>query len=78
MASLMWLLAAPTVYLVLASFGMLQFAVLLNALANLTHALDRMPALEPLAPGERAGGLWPGPTCAVDRSNQLAPAVVNV
>jgi len=55
MASLMWLLAAPSFYLVLATLGMLQFSVLLNALASLSHAMDRgSPALEPLAPVVKA------------------------
>ncbi|KAI8463334.1 MAG: hypothetical protein J3K34DRAFT_444301 [Monoraphidium minutum] len=50
MASIFYLLLAPTLYILLATLGLLQFSVAFNALSGLALHLDRTPALDALAP----------------------------
>ena len=53
-----YILFAPTIYICLASLGMLQFTIVLNSLHTLSLKMRSVPALQPLAPGERQGGSW--------------------
>ena len=50
---MLWLLCAPSVYLLLASLGLLQFSVLYSGLSSASSHMDRIPALEGLAPGQQ-------------------------
>lgn len=51
MTAILYILFAPTVYLVLATVGLLQFSIIFNAFSNIALHVNRTPALEAVAPG---------------------------
>lgn len=56
MASIVYLLLAPTIYMGLATLGLLQFSIAFNAISGVTLHLDKTPALDSLAPGRDRHG----------------------